>query len=74
MQTLLRCPYSPRVQSQASTSASTLKIPNTDGHTPLPGHTKIRHTLIGTGSAALGASVLYPGISDPNIQQRTMKY
>ena len=33
VQTLLRCPYSPRVQSHASTSERTLKIPNAGSHT-----------------------------------------
>ena len=33
VQTLLRCPYSPRVQSHAPTSVRTLKIPNTGSHT-----------------------------------------
>ena len=32
-QTLVRCPYSPRVQWQASTAVYTLKIPNTGSHT-----------------------------------------
>ena len=33
VQTLLRCLYSPRVQSHALTSARTLKIPSTSSHT-----------------------------------------
>ena len=49
MQTLLRCPYSPRVQSHASTSVCTLKISNTGSHT-LCEHTKILHTPIRVGS------------------------
>ena len=32
VQTFLRCPYRPRVQSHASTSVRTLKIPNTGSH------------------------------------------
>ena len=33
VQTLLQCPYSPRVQSHASASVRTLRIPNTGSHT-----------------------------------------
>ena len=33
VQTLLRCPYSPRVQSHAAASVHTLKIPNSGSHT-----------------------------------------
>ena len=55
LQTLLRCPYSPCVQSHASTSVRTLKIPNTGNHT-LFGLTNILHALIG-GSSALAAFV-----------------
>ena len=58
---LLRCLYSPRVQSYASTSVRTLQIPNTLAAIPLSGHRKILHTLIGMGSAALAAAVPYPG-------------
>ena len=45
----------------ASTSVPTLKIPNTGSHIPLFGHTKTLHTLVGMGSPALAAAVLYPG-------------
>ena len=48
------------VQSHASTSVLTSKIP-TLAAIPLSGHTKIPHTLIGMGSAALVAAVPYPG-------------
>ena len=41
MQTLLRCSYSPRVQSHASTYVRTLKISNTGSYIPLFGHAKI---------------------------------
>ena len=60
------------MQSHASTSVCTLKIPNTGlvAATPLFGHRKIPHTLIGMGSAALGAAVLYPG----KTTQGTKKY
>ena len=61
MQTLSRCPYTPHVQSYASTSVRTFKIPNTGSHIPLFGHTKTLHTPIGVGSAALAAAVPYPG-------------
>ena len=60
VQTLSRCPYSPRERSHASTSVRTLKIPNTGSHIPLFGHTKIAHTLIAMGRAALAAAMLYP--------------
>ena len=60
VQTLLRCPYSPRVQSHASKSGRTLKIPDTGSHT-LFAHTEILHTLIGMGSAALAAAAPFPG-------------
>ena len=74
--TLLQCPYSPHVQSHASTSVCRLKIPNTGSKTivwthksqtlaaiPLSGLTKTLHTLIRMGSAALAATVPYPGKS-----------
>ena len=61
MPTLLQCPYSPRAQSHAPTSVSTLKTLSTASHTI--GHSKILHPLVGTGSAALAAAVLYPGRS-----------
>ena len=62
-QTVLRCPYSLCVQSHASTSVRTLKFPNTGtvAATPLFGHSKVLHTLIAMGSAALAAAVHYPG-------------
>ena len=55
---LLRCPaYSPRVLwHTASTSVRTLK-PRTLAAVPLSGHTKILHTLIEMGSAALATAV-----------------
>ena len=56
MQTLLRCPYISRAQF-----VRTLEIPNTGSHRPLFGHTKILHTPIGMGSAALAAALLYHG-------------
>ena len=37
------------------------QIPNTGSHTIVRTHTKIQHTLIGMGSAALAAAVLYLG-------------
>ena len=58
VRTLLRWLYSPRVQSQESTSVHMLKIPNTGSHTI---HTKILHTLIEIGSAVLAAAVPHPG-------------
>ena len=60
VQALLRCPYSPCVQSHASTSVRTLKIPNTGSHTIVWTHKQL-HTLIGMGSCALGAAVPYTG-------------
>ena len=60
MQTLLRCPYSLRVQSHASTSVGTLKIPSTVSHTIVrtDGNTA---RINRNGSAALAAAVHYPG-------------
>ena len=60
VQTLLRCPYCPRVQSHASTPARTLKIPSTGSCIPLSGHTKMLHSLVGMGSAALAAAAALP--------------
>ena len=51
VQTLLRCPRSPRVQSHTSTSVRTLKIPNTESHTIVWTH-RILHTLIGISHKA----------------------
>ena len=49
------------VQSHASTSRHTLKMPATGRHT-LSGHTKVLHTLTGMGtSEALAAAVLFAG-------------
>ena len=56
MQTLLRCPYISRAQF-----VRTLKIPNTGSHMLLFGHTKILHTPVGMGSAALAAALFYHG-------------
>ena len=44
VQTLLRGSCRPRVQSHASTSARTIKIPNTDNHTILWTHKNTAHT------------------------------
>ena len=44
VQTLLRCSCRPRVQSHASTSARTIKIPNTGNHTILWTHKNTAHT------------------------------
>ena len=57
---LLRCPHSPREQSHASTSVRVKKSQTLEA-IPLFGHTKILHTPIGMGSAALAAAVPYPG-------------
>ena len=56
-------PWCPCVQSHASTSVRTIKIPNTDTMTALPlfRHTKIQHTLVRMGSAALVAAMSYTG-------------
>ena len=43
VQTVLRCPYSPCVQSRASTSVCTLKIPNTGSHTVVWTHENTTH-------------------------------
>ena len=59
VQTLLWCPYSPRVQLHALTSVRTLKIPSI-GSLPLFGHTKIPHALSGMGGAALAAAAALP--------------
>ena len=42
--TLLRCPYSPRVQSHASASVCMLKIPNTGSYTIVWTHENTTHT------------------------------
>ena len=60
MQTLLRCPCSPSVQSHASISARSLAI-------RLFGHTKILHSK---GSAALAAAVPYPAGMATRISAR----
>ena len=44
VQTLLRCSYSPRVQSHASTSGGTLKIPNPGSHTIVCTQENTAHT------------------------------
>ena len=44
MQTLLRYSHSPRVQSHASTSVSTLKNPSTGSHIAVFGHHNTAHT------------------------------
>ena len=62
VQTLVRCPYSPRVQSLASTSVRTLKY-QTLTTIALFGHTKKRHTHTGMGSAAPAAVAAYPGMA-----------
>ena len=60
VQTLLRCSYSPRVQSHASTSAGIVKNPKLwQPSVPLFEQTKILHTPVGTGGAALAAAVPY---------------
>ena len=70
VQTLsVRCPYGPRVQSHASTSVCTYKS-QTLSAIPLFGHTKILHTLIGMGSAALAAAELYQVIKRSKFPAR----
>ena len=72
VRTLLRCSYSPRVQSHASTSVRALKTPK---HWQLwLGHTKTLHTLIGMGSAALAAAVPYPGKFPARDKEILKKY
>ena len=44
VQTPVRCPHSPRVQRQASTSVRALKIPNTGSHTIVCTHGYTAHT------------------------------
>ena len=58
----------------SSISVRTLKTPSTVSYIPLFGHTKILHTLVGMGSAALAATVPYPGYGDPNFPRGTRKY
>ena len=71
VQTLLRCPYSPRVQSHASASVRALKIPNTCSHKiPLFGRTKILHVLTEMGSAALAAAAPCMGKAPPKFPAR----
>ena len=55
---LVRCPHSPCVRSDLSTSVSSLKIPN-QSHIPLFGHSKIVRIVIGMGGTALVARLLY---------------
>ena len=55
VQTLLRCPY--RLRMQSNVSVLTLKVPDTGSQVPLFGHTKILYTLIRKGGAALAAAV-----------------
>ena len=43
-QTLLQCSYNPSVQSHASTSAHTLKIPDTGSHTTIWTHENAAYT------------------------------
>ena len=74
---LLRCPYSPPVQSYASTSVCTLKLPNISSHITIPSfvHREMLHTVIGSGSAALVPAVSFlPRYGDPNFPRGTMKY
>ena len=60
--TLLRCPYSPHVQSHALTSVRSLKNPRIGSHTFVWTHenTAIPHALLETGSAPLAAAVALP--------------
>ena len=44
VQTFSWCPYSPRVQSHASTSMRTLTIPNTGSHSIVLTHENTAHT------------------------------
>ena len=44
VQTVLRCPYSPRVQSHASTSVRTLQTPYLDNHASVWTHENAAHT------------------------------
>ena len=72
VQTLLRCPYSPRVQSHASTSVRTLKIPKRWQ----PCHcldTRKYSTLIELDSAALAAAVPYPGKGQGSTKKKKKK-
>ena len=50
----------PCVQSHASTTVRVKKSQTLEA-IPLFGHTKILHTLVGMGSAALAAAAPYPG-------------
>ena len=69
MQTLLRYPYSPRVQSHASTSERTLKIPNTGSHTVVGTDGNTAHTDR-MGSAAPAAAVhAIPKQGDPREKE-----
>ena len=54
-QTPLPCPYRPRVLQQLQSQTLTAIV----GHTEIVLH--YYYTLIGLGSAALAAAVLYPG-------------
>ena len=58
-QTLLRCLYSPWVQSHASTPVHALKIPKLTAII-LFAHIKMLHTRVAMGRAALGAAVAIP--------------
>ena len=62
VQILLRCLYSPRVQSYATYLCARYKSQALEA-IPLFAHTKILYSLVGTGSAALAAPVPYPGMA-----------
>ena len=90
VQTLLRCPYSPCVQSRGSTSVCTLKIPHTGSHTivwthentalvatvPLPGRaTRISSTVPFPGRATrISSTVPFPGRATRISSKGTVKY
>ena len=67
VQTLLRCPYSPRGQQQASKSVRTWKIPSTGSHSIVWTHENTAPTAIGMGSAAFEAAEAYPGKATRNF-------
>ena len=73
VQTLLRCPYSLRVQSHAFTSVRTLNIPSTGSPTFVGTH-EISPALLAMGSAALAAVFMpYPGKATRFSREGLMK-
>jgi len=75
VQTLIQCPYSLHVQSHASTSVCTLKIPDTGTVAAIPLlNTQKYYTHLGLGSTAPAAAGPYTGKAIQVSPQGTKKY